>query len=359
MNLDLITKMDSIDEFMYTIKSEETKRIYRVYIKYFEDFAGISLSELLKMNVQDIQNIIIKYIVMMREKGLSTSSIKGRVAPISSFLQLNDTVLNIKRISKFYGEQKKTVSDLAYTIEDIKAMLNIAKPRMRVMILIYSSTGIRKSALLDLKLKHLQKIPKFNLYKFTIYENTNDQYTTFCTPECANAIDEYLEYRKEAGETITKESYLVRNDFGKLNDSSINNPKPVTQKNINTVFRQLLIKANLRNQHENQYERRDKSMFQAYRKFFNTTLANANVSHLVKELLMGHSVGLDGSYYRPNEQTMLVEYAKAINKLSISEEEQLRVENKNLQIESSQYESLRSAFEKLNNEVSRLKQQQK
>ena len=309
--------MEPMKAFMSTVKSEETKKMYKIYIKYFEDFAGISLPELLKLSVEQNQNIIINYIVMMKEKGLSTSSIKGRVAPISSFLQLNDIVLNIKKMSKFYPEAKKTVSDKAYTKDDLRAMLNVAKPRMRVMVLIYSSTGIRKSALLGLKLKHIKKIREFNLYKFTIYENTKDMYTTFCTPESAKAIDEYLQYREQAGEAITKESYLVRNDFGKSNDESIKNPQPITEKNINTVFRQVLIRANLRNEHENQYERRDKSMFHAFRKFFNTTLVNSNVSHLVKELLMGHSVGLDGSYYRPNEQTILNEYYKAIPSLTI------------------------------------------
>ena len=54
---------------------------------------------------------------------------------------------------------------------------------LKVMILIYSSTGIRKGALVDLRLKHLQKVD--NLYKFTIYENTKDEYITYCTPECS------------------------------------------------------------------------------------------------------------------------------------------------------------------------------
>jgi integrase len=354
MNLELMIKMEPMKAFMSTVKSEETKKMYKIYIKYFEDFAGISLPELLKLSVEQNQNIIINYIVMMKEKGLSTSSIKGRVAPISSFLQLNDIVLNIKKMSKFYPEAKKTVSDEAYTTEDIKAMLNIAKPRMRVMILIYSSTGIRKSALLDLKVKHIKKIPEFNLYKFTIYENSKEQHTCYCTPECSKAIDEYLEYRRQAGEVITKDSFLIRNDFSKSNEESIKNPKPLTEKNINTVVRQLLIKANLRTEHENQYERRDKSMFHAFRKRFATTLANAGVNHLVKELLMGHSIGLDNSYYRPNEQTMLTEFAKAIPALTISDEERLKVElEENIQIQKTQYESLKSEFEKFKQEVLR------
>ena len=43
-------------------------------------------------------------------------------------------------------------------------------------------------------------------------------------------------------------------------------------------------------------------------------------------MLMGHSVGLDDSYYRPNEKQLLAEYSKAINELTINEENRLRTE---------------------------------
>ncbi len=353
MNLELTTKMEPIKEFFSDNKSQKTKQMYKNYIGYFEEFAELKLVELLHMNPADIQNLIIKYIVWMKEKGLSKSSQVGRIAPISTFVQSNDIILNVKKISKFYEEQESnTEEDKAYSRDDLKAMLSIAKPRTRVMILIYSSTGIRKSALFELKLKHIEKIEEYGLYKFTIYPYSKDsRYVTFCTPECAKEIDSYLQYRKDAGEILTKESPLVRNDFSKFNEESINGVQRLRENNVNTVIRQLLIKANLRNQHENQYQRRDKAMFHAFRKFFNTTLVNTNVSHLVKELLMGHSVGLDDSYYRPNEQTMLAEYAKAINNLTISNEERLKVKVENLQIESSQYQSLRAEFDKLRAEL--------
>ena len=38
------------------------------------------------------------------------------------------------------------------------------------------------------------------LYKVQVYARTRDKYFTFCTPECAKAIQEYLDYRKRCGE---------------------------------------------------------------------------------------------------------------------------------------------------------------
>ena len=79
MNVELATKMNPIEEFFSDNKSPKTKKIYKDYIRFFEDFAEIKISELLDMNPADIQNIIIKYIVWMKEKGLSKSSQVGRM----------------------------------------------------------------------------------------------------------------------------------------------------------------------------------------------------------------------------------------------------------------------------------------
>jgi integrase len=353
MNLDLITKMNPIEEFFSDKKSPKTKKIYREYITYFEKFAEIKLVELLDMSASDIQNIIIKYIVWMKKQGLSKSSQVGRVAPISTFVQSNDIILNVKKISKFYEEQENnTEEDKAYSRDDLKAMLSIAKPRTRVMVLIYSSTGIRKSALFDLKLNHIEKIEELGLYKFTIYPYSKDyRYVTFCTPECAKEIDSYIQYRKDAGEIITKDSPLVRNDFSKFNPESVQDVQELRENNVNTVLRVMILKANLRSAHGNRLERKDKQLAHAFRKYFNTQLVEANVNYLYKEKFMGHkvSIGLDKSYFRPEE--MLKEYVKAINNLTISNEDRLKFKLEEVKIEKSEYESLKSEFDKFKKDV--------
>jgi integrase len=204
-------------------------------MKYFEDYYKHKIDSLLTLQPKAVEEILINYVISMRNKGLSHSSINGRLAAINSFLLLNDFTLNVRKIKKFIGEDVKTVKDEAYTREDIQRMFQEATFRTRMIISIYSSTGIRKGALLDLRLKHITRIENLNLnlYKFVIYENTKDEYITFCTPECASYIDSYIEQRrKNAGEKITDESYLVRNDF----DRRINGRK-VIQSNVNNIAR--------------------------------------------------------------------------------------------------------------------------
>jgi Site-specific recombinase XerD len=355
-----------VNDFMYTVKSQDSQKLYMKYFDYFYQFSNKTPSELLSMNVKDIETLTIEYVKDMRDNKLSSSSIKGRISPILTFLQLNDVVVNKKKIVRYFGEEKKTVKDLAYTNGDIQKMLARSKLRTKVMILIYASTGIRKSAILDLKLKHLKKIPEFNLYKFTIYENSNDEYYTFCTPECASMIDQYIEHRRQAGEKITEESYLVRNDFDWTKNTA-KNPKKLDDKSISATFRKMLIVTGLREDNEPRFKRHEKAMFHAFRKFFDTTLINANVNQMVKELLMGHSVGLDNSYYRPNEQTMLVEYSKAINDLTIDDAykwkekyEQNKIDNEVLQKHDKEMASLRQEMDlKLNKVIAAIQRNPK
>ena len=324
-----------IQTFLYSIKSKETQKAYLIYMKYFEDYYKHKIDSLLTLQPKAVEQILIDYIISMRDKGLSHSSINGRLAAINSFLLLNDFTLNIRKIKRFIGEDIKTIKDEAYTREDLQRMFQHASFRTKVIISIYSSTGIRKGALLNLRLKHITRIEdkSLNLYKFVIYENTKEEYITFCTPECASMIDAYLDQRRTAGEKITDESYLLRNDF----DRRVNG-RNVRQSNVNNIarlFDRLLDRIEFREVNhitENyKYQRHKKSQFHAFRKYFNTCLANCDVNVTIKEILMGHSVGLDDSYFRPTEQKLLLEYSKAINELTINEENRLKKKVNELQ----------------------------
>jgi hypothetical protein len=73
-----------------------------------------------------------------------------------------------------------------------------------------ASTGMRVGALPHIRLKHLKRwnianTTKDFIYQITVYGNSpKSKYLTFCTPETAKAIDEYLDMRKRHGESSLK-----------------------------------------------------------------------------------------------------------------------------------------------------------
>lgn len=82
------------------------------------------------------------------------------------------------------------------------------------MILLMSSAALRVGAVATLRVKDLEPINKYNLYKVTVYtKSIKSRYFSFCTPECRNTIDQYIEHRKRWGECITDDSPLFRTDY--------------------------------------------------------------------------------------------------------------------------------------------------
>lgn len=188
--------------FINSLRSPVTKQVYETNIKYYLDFCNFTkLSQLL--TIQEAQKQVIKYIMFLREKELATSSINTRLYAIYHFYDMNDIILNRKKINSFKGESTRKVIDRAYTYDEIQKILNVSDLRMKVIVLLMASAGLRVGSITALKLRNLEKIE--SCYKVTVYEGSKEQYYSFCTPESANFINEYLEYRTKNGEKLTEE----------------------------------------------------------------------------------------------------------------------------------------------------------
>jgi hypothetical protein len=87
----------------------------------------------------------------LREDGISYSTLQFLI-PIFTFYQLNDIILNRKKVSRYLGEYKKVVRDKAYSTEQIQTALTYADQPMCMMLLILSSTACRMGSLVDLTL---------------------------------------------------------------------------------------------------------------------------------------------------------------------------------------------------------------
>ena len=74
-----------------------------------------------------------------------------------------------------------------------------------------ASGGMRIGAIPLLKLRNIEKIN--SIYKITVYEGYNEEYFTFCVPECTTFLDAYLQFRSQNGEKLDKDSFLTRDQF--------------------------------------------------------------------------------------------------------------------------------------------------
>jgi integrase len=178
---------------------------------------------------------IIDFITDMKIKGKGYSTIHNYGAAVLAFYKINDVVLNVPKINKFIPLQSRVRKDRAYTHEEISKILEFADERMRVVILLMVSAGIRRGALPYLRLRNLED----NSRKLTVYENENDEYFTFITPECQQALSSYLDIRARYGEKLDKNSFLIREHFNKRDQFRARRPKQMTIGMLKWVIGQL------------------------------------------------------------------------------------------------------------------------
>lgn len=280
--------------------------------------------DILTVQPQILEGFIRDYIIhLRRERGLSPATISAYLAAIAHFFEMNDITIKWKKLKKFKAKHYSIVEDKPYTREQIKTLVDAAPLRDKCMILTMCSAGLRRGALAYLRLLDLTKIDKYGLYRINVYKKEQEQYITFCTPECAKHIDQYLEWRQRLGERLTPNSPLFRIEFDTI--TAVNAPKSVSPYVVTAVIHNLLDGTGIRAPSET-YKRTDLMQTHGFRKFFKTTCINAGMNPLYSEYLMGHRSGLTKSYFKPTDEELLegndkvLGYVAAINDLTINEE---------------------------------------
>jgi len=333
------------ERFVDVIDNEKTRHEYVASLRLFmEHYQVTEYEELLKVSTEQIEDMIIQYILSMKKKSLSEGLITQRCAALRKFFSANRKNLNWDYINQHKGKFKKKQKLEAYTHEHIQKLLEICDIRSRVIVLIFASTGIRIGGLPELRKKQLKRIGE--LYQFTIYENEEEEYITFCTPECAVAIDNYLAYRERAGEVITEESYLIRKEFDSEDIIQVKSEcEPVATSTIRNVISKRMIKAGLRKlEHDvDKTHRKQIPIDHGFRMFFTSQLVKSKLQPELRWLLEGHSLPKnDNSYVRVKEE-LPNEYFKAIDLLTINPENRLRRKVEKLEVEASQLQRLQAA----------------
>ena len=158
MQQKLLPKLDKkIKFFEQSIKSEETRRVYTAYLQKYLQFPGFPRITG-DSNPRKIEEHMINFIISMKKESKSYAAIHNYVSAIFAFYKINDIVLNVDKICRFMPEKKKSNKDRAYTHEEILQFLNVANERMKVVILLLASTGIRIGAIPSLRLRNLEKV---------------------------------------------------------------------------------------------------------------------------------------------------------------------------------------------------------
>jgi hypothetical protein len=127
---DLQCSDTTFQEFLETLRNDETRRTYRSNIMLVAGDAD----PLLVLDQKAIEETLISWMVKNRNKK-SSVYINTCVLVVKGFLEYHDKFLNWRRIRLDMPPARKYVADRPPTKEEIARLLQIASLRLRVPIL--------------------------------------------------------------------------------------------------------------------------------------------------------------------------------------------------------------------------------
>jgi integrase len=332
-----LSEYESCIEWLAGLK-KYTRRTYRTHVRLFCYFYNTNPDVLKQLGNEQLFEMLKKYVLHLKSIAVERSgkaklgevkvnSLPSYLNGLQSLLEGDfDKDINFKKLRKMLPE--KIPSNIrGYLPEEIIKMYRLADLPDKCLILAERLTGARIGAFGPLQFKHLRPIAEAGgrIAFLTMYpDSANDTYRTPVGLEFLVKLEEYRKVRESWGEKVTSESYIFRNKYSFRNKRNGVPPQkePLQENSLRRRIRTLMEKTELDLDHLNP----DHSFRHAY----NTTLKNSGVDPEFKKSMMGHSNGLDDVYYDEDNpesrKRVLLEYAKAVDALTIDEEFKMQKE---------------------------------
>ena len=215
---------------MYALKAPDTRRQYPQRFKMFLDYLKLEgafekqarhfLSKA-RNNPQWAEESFMRFIGFQIERTkrgeISESTISNYYKATKLFCEMNNLILNWKRIRRGLPRGREAANDRAPTLEEIQRLVEYPDRRIKSIIYTMASSGIRLGAWDYLRWKHVTSISnslgKVIAAKLIIYPGDREEYYTFVTAEAYNSLKDWMDFRASYGEKITGESWVMRDIY--------------------------------------------------------------------------------------------------------------------------------------------------
>ena len=335
-------------KFTYALNAPESKRQYpkrfQIFLDYL-DIKGETIEEKANKLYYDhiaikgkdwLETELLKFFIIQNDRAerneISTETIRNYYKPVKLFCDMNGILINWKFISKGIKKGQRHSDDRPPSIEEIKKLLEYPDRRIKLIVLVMISSGIRVSSWEYLKWKDftpLQKNGEIVAAKMNVFNaKTHRYYYTFCTFEAYSAVKEWMDFRASFGEKITGESDILR-DLWQIKTQRYANylglakhPKKFGYHGIRMLINDAWKIQGVREELKEGKRRYEFKSLHGFRKFFESecqkVMKTINVSYL-----MSHDTGIVQHYYKPKMEELLDNYMLAVDLLTISDANKL------------------------------------
>ena len=328
---------DGLDPWMlyiYSIKSPATKEKYPLRLGKFLDHIGFhgaledrarAFASKGKVDGNWAFGSIIRFIQFQKNrfnsKEITAGTIRNYVKSIKLFCSMSDIALNWDKITRGLPRGRRYTDDRAPTLEEIKKLCEYPDRRIKAIVYTMISSGIRVGAWDYLtwgNIRPIQEDGTIIAARIMVYDGEDDAYVTFITPSAYRELAEWINYRKESGEAITDQSWVMRDLWDtqmKISRGLATIPKKLTSIGVKRLMERAIWAQGLRSELQAGKKRHPFATNHSLRKYFKTRCELAGMKPINIENLMGHSTGKSEPYYRPTENDLLQDYLKCIGSM--------------------------------------------
>jgi integrase len=335
-----ITQLDTWSLYLYAMKSPVTRLKYQKRLAKFLECVGLTgitteekaraFAENGSKDVNWAFGNILKFVQYqldrVNRKEITAATLRNYVKSIKLFCDMADLQIPWKKITRGLPKERRYASDRAPTIEEIKKIMEYPDRRIKAIVLVMSSSGIRLGSWDYLKWANIIPIKRGEdnvvvAAKIIVYAGEEDEYFSFMTPEAYQALADWMEYREKCGEIITKDSWLMRDlwDVSKpYGKGLVTRPKKLASLGVKRLMEKAIWAQVLRKKLENGKKRHPFQANHSLRKWFKTRCEISGMLPINVEMLLSHETGISDSYYRPTENDLLQSYLKTVDMLTIN-----------------------------------------
>jgi hypothetical protein len=345
----------------------QTKALYSRWVQVFMEYCKVTEPDkLLKLGtLRKTEDKVIEWLGTLKDAGKASATMRTALACVVFFYSCNRVKLDSKFIARRIP-RKPALPHRSPTKEEVAAIIEAANLRGKALVGTLASTGVRLGAIPLLKLRHRRKAKPeelehhdcsckdrsqplmFSGYLVNVYEGEEEHYFTFISEEGSKWLETYLRSRENAGETLGPNSPLFREEFDGLKKEAVEHPDTCKEIGLQAFLSRLAISAGVKpivkkgHVHQGAHRNEWKNVH-GYRMFFSTAATNAGVNFSFKELMMGHHLNLEKSYYDSNNprsvHAALAEYLKMQDAVTLFSTSRLEHENAVLKAQTAEMEN--------------------
>jgi hypothetical protein len=223
-----VSLINAYSLFVFAIRTQITRDYYLRRLRTFFDFIKLLPNASIEKRCNHFASLatkdhdwtvgkIITFLQYQKSRverqEITAATLYNFVKALKLFCEMSDIPISWKKITRGLPKVRSFANDRAPTIGEIQRMIEYPDRRMKGIIFTMASSGIRLGAWDYLQWKDIEPIRRDGITvaaKVTVYAGDEEEYFTFITPEAFSELEKWIKYRREAGEVIDKNAWVMR-----------------------------------------------------------------------------------------------------------------------------------------------------